>query len=107
MVEEGERQAEIRRRQWDEECRLRAEQQERARQIRVRDEARKDLMRAIEAWGEAKPLHAFFADAETEARRLGSDERDRALARIARARVLIGEQDALGALLSWKSPDER
>lgn len=83
------------------------EQQERARQIRVRDEARKDLMRAIEAWGEVKRLHAFFADAETEARRLGSDERDRALARIARACVLIGEQDALGALLSWKSPDER
>jgi hypothetical protein len=107
LVEEGERQAEIRRRQWDEECRLRAEQQERDRQIRVRDEARRDLMRAIEAWGEVKRLQAFFADAEMEAGRLGSEGRDRALIRIAQARVLIGEQDALGALLSWKSPDER
>jgi hypothetical protein len=107
LVEEGVRQAEIRRRQWDEECRIRAEQQERARQIRVRDEARKDLMRAIEAWDEVKRFQAFFADAETESSRLGSEDRDRALNRIAQARVLIGEQDALGALLSWQSPDER
>lgn len=45
-------------------------------------------MRAIEAWGEVKRLQTFFADAETEANRLGPEERDRALARIANARLL-------------------
>ena len=39
LVEECERQAEIHRRQWVEECRLRAEQEERAKRIRVRNEA--------------------------------------------------------------------
>lgn len=50
---------------------------------------------------------AFFTDAEMEARRLEPEQRERALTRIARARELIGEQDALGTLLTWKSPDER
>lgn len=54
-----------------------------------------------------KRFQAFFADAETESSRLGSEDRDRALNRIAQARTLIGEQDALVALLSWQSPDER
>lgn len=107
LVEEGQRQAEIQRSQWEEEDRLRKEQEERARRIRAREDARKDLMRAIDAWGEVKRIEAFFAGAEAEAKRLEPDERDRALARIALARVLIGEQDALGALLSWKSPDKR
>ena len=79
LIEVGVRQAEIRRRPCDEECPLRAEQQERARRIRVRDDARKDLMQAIEAWGEVIGL----------------------------ARVLIGEHEALGALLVRRSPDER
>ncbi|MCU0510732.1 MAG: hypothetical protein MUC34_20645 [Anaerolineae bacterium] len=107
LVEEGERQAEIRRRQWEEERRQRQEQEELARQIRVRDEARKELMRAIDVWGEVKRLQAFFADAEMEARRLEPEQCERALTRIALARELIGEQDALGSLLIWKSPDER
>lgn len=64
-------------------------------------------MRTIEAWGQVKRLQAFLADAETEAGRLGSEDRDRALSRIALARELIGEQEALEALVAWRSPDER
>jgi hypothetical protein len=107
LVEEGERQAEVRRRQWEEERRLRAEQEEHARLIRAREEARKDLLRAIDAWGEVRRIHAFLTEAGAAAESLQPDERDRARARIELARVLIGEQDALDALLAWRGPDER
>ena len=107
LVEVGEREAEVRRLQWDEERRLRAEQEERARRIRVREESRKDLVRAIEAWGEVKQHQAFFADAEKEASGLEPQKREQALARIGLAREMIGEREALESLLAWKSPDER
>jgi hypothetical protein len=107
LVEEGERQAEIRRRQWDEERRIRQEQEDRARRVRALADARKDLTGAIDAWAEVRRIQAFLTDAEAEAGRLGPEDRDRALARIALARAVIGEQAALGALLAWKSPDER
>jgi hypothetical protein len=54
-----------------------------------------------------KRLKALFADAQMEARRLEPVERERALVPIALALALSGEQEVLGALLPWKSPDER
>lgn len=107
LVEEGERQAEIRRRQWEEERRQREEKEERARRVRAREEARKELLQAIDAWGEVRRIQAFLSEAEDEAENLQPEERDRAQARIGLARELIGEHDALAALIRWRSPDER
>lgn len=107
QVEEGERQAEIRRRQWEEERRQREEKEERARRVRAREEARKELLQAIDAWGEVRRIQAFLNDAEATAASLQPDEREGALAKIELARKLIGEQSALDALLAWRSPDER
>lgn len=107
LVEEGERQAAIRRRQWEEESRRLAEQHERARRARAREDARKDLMQAIAAWGEVRRIQDFLAEAATESERLDPALRDQARARIAAAKALIGERHALDELLSWKAPDER
>jgi len=107
LVEEGERQAAIRRREWEEESRRLAEQHERARRVRAREDARKDLMQAIAAWGEVRRIQDFLAEAETDAEKLDPPLRDQARARIAAAKVLIGERNALDELLSWKAPDER
>lgn len=104
LVEEGERQAEIRRRQWEEERRLRQEQEERARRVRAREDARKDLMQAIDAWGEVQRIQAFLSEAEIEARRLEPEERDRAPARIALARALIGKQPRLKRCSHGRAP---
>ena len=73
----------------------------------MREESHQELLQAIEVGGEVKRLRGFSADAEMEAKRRGPEELERVTARIALARELVGEPDALGALLAWKCPAER
>lgn len=99
--------AEEQRRKWDEEDRLRREAQALALQDKRRQEARSDLLSAIEAWDQARGIAAYFAEAEREAARLDADERQRVLERVSLARELLGESKPLELLLRWKSPSER
>lgn len=106
LVEEGERAEQIRRREQEAQWQLFLEQQERERREKARQAARADLLKIIEGWGEAQRIHSFFAAAQEQAYER-ADGRDDLLARLASARALIGELDPLGALLDWKTPEER
>ena len=106
LVEEGERQAEIRQLAWEAERRRQAEEAQRARQVRVRKESLAELLAVISSWGEMKRMQAFFEEADIEAERLEPGNRELARERIRLARALIGDRQALDALLAWRSPDE-
>jgi hypothetical protein len=107
LVEEGARQAEIRRREWEaqHEKWLR-EEAERQRQRNIK-ESREELFAAIEAWGVAKRIEGFFEDAERRAADLGQEDRQVLLDRLTRARTLLGGVDALQRFRSWKAPEDR
>ena len=61
----------------------------------------------IEAWGVANQIEGFFEDAERRAAGLADDDRIAVLARLGRARALLGGVDALQRFRSWRAPDER
>ncbi|HHH9408488.1 hypothetical protein VST52_01630 [Pseudomonas aeruginosa] len=107
LVEEGERQAEIRRLEWEEERRRLEERWERERQEKARAAARQDLLEAIRAWDDIRRIQAFFREAEGEALSRTSEERGVLLGRLAMARELVGELDALDMLMKWRGPEER
>jgi hypothetical protein len=107
LVEEGERRAEVERREWEaEQEKWKREAAERRRVQNVK-ESREQLFGIIEAWNIAKGIEDFFEDVERRARDLGDDERERLLDRVQRARSLLGGVDASQHFLVWKAPEER
>jgi len=107
LVAEGERQAEIRRREWQAQHeRWQREEAERRRVQNIK-ESREQLFGLIEAWGLAKRIEGFFEDAERRAAALGEQDRVALLDRLHRARALFGGVDALQRFLNWKAPEER
>ncbi|WP_375739451.1 hypothetical protein [Pseudomonas boanensis] len=107
LVEEGEERARIRRQEWQEELRRLEEKQELRRQVEARRNARSDLLSAIQQWDEIKRIQAFFRDAEASVSELVDEDRCLAMKKLMQARELIGEMDALKALMEWKGPTER
>lgn len=107
LVEEGEERERIRRQEWQEELRRLEERQELRRQAEARRNARSDLLAAIQQWDEIKRIQAFFRDAEASASELAGERQCVAMEKLAQARELIGELDALQALMEWKGPQER
>jgi hypothetical protein len=99
--------AEEQHRRWQEEDRRRREAEARALQEKRRQEARTDLLAAIAAWDEARGIAACFDEVEREAEKLGAEERQQLLTRVALARELLGKSNPLDLLLQWKAPDER
>ena len=76
-----------------------------AREARV--EARADLLKAIEAWDEARRIEGFFDAVQHEAQGLDESNRAHMEGRLAMARELVGSLDPLAVLARWKSPLER
>lgn len=107
LVEEGERQAEIERKEWEakeEQWRREAEAQ---RAAKARKDSKEELFRVIEKWGETTNLERFFMEAESRAASLPDGERRAALKRIQLARGFVGKLDPLEYVLSWRTPEER
>jgi hypothetical protein len=108
LVEEGERQAEIERR--EAEARFqewRREEDERRRKQDIED-SRRELSAIIEEWGVATQIEGFFQDAERRAAGLEDEEaRAAVFDRLERARALVGGVDALQRFRAWRAPDER
>lgn len=94
-------------RQWQEQNRLRQEAAERARQEKLRQESRQELLAAIASWDEVRMIGAYFAEVERASERLEEEPRQRLLDRLGHARELIGTVDPVDALLRWKAPGER
>ncbi|MCY1536436.1 hypothetical protein D9M68_718950 [compost metagenome] len=107
LVEEGEERQRIRQLEWEEEHRRFLIKEELRRQAKAREEARSDLLKVIGQWDELRRIHAFFRDAEVAAAEQSGEERAKVMEKLAQARELIGEVDALKALIAWKGPLER
>lgn len=106
-IEAADAKAEEEHRQWQEKERLRREAEERARQEKLRQESRQELLAAIASWGEVQRIGAYFAEVERAAEHLDDGSRQQLLERLSRAKALVGDVDPLAALTRWRSPDER
>jgi len=107
LVEEGERKAEIERKEWEARQIIWRREEEERRRLKAEQDSREELLEIIEAWAEAKRLEDFFTDAELRAAELGDEEKKMIQERLHLAREMIGGTDALQWFRSWKSPDER
>ena len=105
--EEAERQAEEERRKWEESRQRAEEEAERARREKARQESRRDLLAAIASWEQARSIDAYFQAVERETEQLPDADREHLRGRLAEARSLVGQLDALGPLRAWKTPLER
>ncbi len=114
-VEEGERQAEVERKRAEAErleWQRRMEEERRQEVLRRRaqaiEESRKDLLRAADAWAQARQVEAFLADAERRTVALEREaDRTAAAAQLQRAREVFGRVDSLSLLRSWRRPEDR
>jgi hypothetical protein len=106
LVVEAEKRAELERQRWEEQERTWRRQETERRRTQANKESREQLLAAIEEWALAKRVVAFLQDASDSVARLQGGMRDAAMARLERARLLLGETDALAGLRSWKSPEE-
>jgi hypothetical protein len=106
QIEEAERYAENRRREYEaqkEKERIDKEKEQKAKAI---EGSTKELYKIIEMWAEAHRIEDFFTDAERRAEDLNDQERDVILERLKHARKLLGTSNALERFAKWKSPDE-
>jgi hypothetical protein len=107
LVEEGERQAEIKHQKWEAQqeiwCREKAERHA----AQALKESREELLQIIDRWGRANRVEQFFRDAEQRAAGLSDAERLRLLERLKLARKMVGSVDALDRFMTWRAPDER
>jgi len=106
-VAEAQARAEAQRREREEESRRRREQEERAKQAKLRQEAKSDLLTAIDAWDRARRVQEWLARVEREAHDLPEADRQQVLSRLEQAKALVGGADALDLLKRWKAPGER
>lgn len=106
-VEEGARQEEIERQEWEIQWKNLERAQEERRAAEAINASRKDLAHIIDRWTEVNRIAQFFTEAERRATELGGEERLKILDRLRRARELIGSIGALEHFMAWKSPEER
>lgn len=106
-VAEAETRAQAQRTEWEEERQRQREEQELARQARMRQEARTDLLAAIEAWDRTRRIQDWIALVEREAKALPEADRQQVVQQLERAKGLVGSADALALLREWKAPGER
>lgn len=117
LIEEGHREAEIRRlkreaelREWqrneDERRRAEAIVEKRRRRTESVRTSREQLLSIIDDWGRAIRIESFFADAERRAATLEEEARAAFAIRVSRARELLGRLDAMERFRSWASPED-
>ena len=107
LVEEGERQAEIERREWEkEQRRWQREEAERLRRENIK-RGTDQLLEIVDSWSLATRIEAFFEDAERRTSELAPNEQKTLADRLRRARELLGGVDALEHFSKWQAPEER
>lgn len=90
--------------------RARKEKEEREERERKRKAARKtshdDLLASIDHWSWTRRVEEFFAEVAQRMKSEGSEDRAALEERLALARAMVGEVDALQRLRVWRSPEE-
>jgi hypothetical protein len=107
QVDEAEREAEARQREWEEQVVRWDRRQAEERAAKALKDSTDQLLAIIEEWAAATRLAAFFDDARARIEGLPEAERGALLARLARARGLIGTTDTVTRFKEWRSPEDR
>jgi hypothetical protein len=74
------------------------------RRLKVIQDSRNQLEAVIQTWAQANSIQAFFDDIERSAGTLDSEAREVVLERLAKAKELIGDLDALKHFNGWGPP---
>jgi hypothetical protein len=106
-VKEAEREAEIRRREWEEQIERSRREEDRRRVAESIKENREQLSTVIENWARVVSLEQFFSGIEKRLQALPEEQQPEILKRLALAREFVGTQDPLDFFRSWKTPLER
>jgi hypothetical protein len=106
-VEEAQREAEIRRREWEAEQEKRRQEEDRRRIAQSMKESRDELDEVMQEWARVTSVEQFFKRVENHARDLPEDQRQEVRKRLALAREFVGTQDPMDFFRSWKTPVER
>lgn len=78
--------------------------EEEKRRLKAIQDSRDQLDAVIQAWTKVNSIQAFFDDIERSALKLGEVEREVVMARLAKAKELIGCSDALEHFIGWEPP---
>ena len=98
--------AEKHRREWEiERQEYRRAERERIR-LKAADESKQALKDIIDKWGEAERIKRFFDQAEAALSEHEVEQHSELKSRLEAARSVIGQNEALNAMRSWKTPDE-
>jgi len=78
--------------------------EEEKRRLKVIQDSRDQLEAVIQTWAKVNSIQEFFDDIERSAHKLGDQERKVVMARLAKAKELIGDLDALKHFNAWVPP---
>jgi len=107
MLEEEDRQAELRRLEFARQEDIRRRDEDRRRIYQSIRDSRTDLDKVIERWAELTGIERFLSGVEERAAGLPDEERAAVLARLALARDFLGSRDPLDFIRQWRTPRER
>jgi hypothetical protein len=106
-IKEEERQAELRRQQWEAQQERWRQEEDRRKVAQSIKESREQLEQVIQAWAKAVSLEQFFEGVQARAQGLTETQRQEILDRLQLAREFVGTQNPLDFFLAWKTPHER
>lgn len=104
LFEEGQRQAELEMRKWEEQRELWRKEEAERRSAQALKESKEALIQIINDWAESTRIDQFFTEMEARAALLGQDDRQVILERLKQARQLLKGSDSIGRLKGWKTP---
>lgn len=78
--------------------------EEEKRGLKVIQDSRDQLEAVIQTWAKVNSIQAFFDDIERSSQKLGDEERKVVMERLAHAKELIGDLDALKHFNGWEPP---
>jgi len=106
-IKEAERQAELRRLQWEAQQEQWRQEEDRRKVAQSVKESREQLEQVIQAWAKATSLGQFFAGVQARAHEFPETQRQEILDRLQLAREFVGTQNPLDFFRAWKTPHER
>jgi hypothetical protein len=107
MIEEADRQAEVRRHEWLAQEERRRREDDRKRFEESIADSKTELGQVIENWSSVMGIERFLLGVEQRAEQLEDPARAHVLERLALAREFLGSLDPLDFFRAWKTPGER
>ena len=106
LIKEGEIRSELGRSAWEIEHEKDRRQRIREQKAQARKDSTSQLIETIAAWDEVVRIQRFFSEAKQHTSSLGEEEKSHILDRLKLARELVGSNDVVEIISSWKTPEE-